>query len=140
MQTRDKERVEEKRDLELENIVGNLLIAEYQVDRLRTRLDDLVDGYRPQMKNNKGLHLYSNTITNGINYHLESMKLISVLVRTAARKNRVSLYSLYGVSGKQLKEDSQNNMLLCILTGSISRIIGMRIQRRNGDLHPDMKG
>ena len=52
MQTRDKERVEEKRDLELENIVGNLLIAEYQVDRLRTRLDDLVDGYRPQMKNN----------------------------------------------------------------------------------------
>ena len=42
MQTRDKERVEEKRDLELENIVGNLLIAEYQVDRLRTRLADLV--------------------------------------------------------------------------------------------------
>jgi hypothetical protein len=32
MQTRDK--AEEKRDLELENIVGNLLIAEYQVDRL----------------------------------------------------------------------------------------------------------
>ncbi len=59
MQTRDK--VEEKRDLELENIVGNLLIAEYQVDRLRTRLADLVSR----------LHLYSNTITNGINYHLE---------------------------------------------------------------------
>ena len=53
MQTRDKERVEEKRDLELENIVGNLLIAEYQVDRLRSRLTELVDGYRPQMKNNK---------------------------------------------------------------------------------------
>jgi hypothetical protein len=53
MQTRDKERVEEKRDLELENIVGNLLIAEYQVDRLRSRLAELVDGYRPQMKNNK---------------------------------------------------------------------------------------
>ena len=51
MQTRDK--TEEKRDLELENIVGNLLIAEYQVDRLRTRLADVVDGYRPQMKNNK---------------------------------------------------------------------------------------
>ena len=51
MQTRDK--TEEKRDLELENIVGNLLIAEYQVDRLRTRLADLVDGYRPQLKNNK---------------------------------------------------------------------------------------
>jgi hypothetical protein len=53
MQTRDKERVEEKRDLELENIVGNLLIGEYQVDRLRTRLADLASGYRPQMMKNK---------------------------------------------------------------------------------------
>ena len=51
MQTRDK--TEEKRDLELENIVGNLLIAEYQVDRLRSRLGDLVNGYSPKMKNNK---------------------------------------------------------------------------------------
>ena len=57
MQTRDKgkqsEEGEERRDLELENIAGNLLIAEYQVDRLRTRLSDMVNGYRPQMKNNK---------------------------------------------------------------------------------------
>jgi hypothetical protein len=53
MQTRDNGKAEEKRDLELENIVGNLLIAEYQVDRLRTRLADLVSGYRPQLiKNN----------------------------------------------------------------------------------------
>ena len=51
MQTRDK--VEEKRDLKLENIVGNLLIAEYQVDRLRSRLADVVSGYRPQMMKNK---------------------------------------------------------------------------------------
>jgi hypothetical protein len=28
----------EERDIELENIVGNLLIAEYQVDRLKNRL------------------------------------------------------------------------------------------------------
>jgi hypothetical protein len=56
MQTRDndkKQSEEEKRDPELENIIGNLLIAEYQVDRLRTRLSDLVNGYRPQMKQNK---------------------------------------------------------------------------------------
>ena len=56
MQTRDNDKKQsegEKRDLELENIVGNLLIAEYQVDRLRSRLAELVDGYRPQMKNNK---------------------------------------------------------------------------------------
>ena len=40
MQTRDngKQAAEEKRDLDLENIVGNLFIAEYQVDKLRTRL------------------------------------------------------------------------------------------------------
>ena len=36
---------EEKRDLQLENIVGNLLIAEYQVDKLRTRLTDMVSRY-----------------------------------------------------------------------------------------------
>jgi hypothetical protein len=41
MQTRDndkKQAEEEKRDLDLENIVGNLFIAEYQVDKLQTRL------------------------------------------------------------------------------------------------------
>ena len=59
MQTRDK--AEEKRDLELENIVGNLLIAEYQVDRLRSRLADVVSGYKPQMmKNNASTHLFKH--------------------------------------------------------------------------------
>ena len=56
MQTRDndkKQAAEEKRDLDLENIVGNLFIAEYQVDKLQTRLADLVYGYRPKMSNNK---------------------------------------------------------------------------------------
>jgi hypothetical protein len=59
MQTRDKDNdnkkqaAEEKRDLDLENIVGNLFIAEYQVDKLRTRLADLVYGYRSKMSNNK---------------------------------------------------------------------------------------
>ena len=55
MQTRDNEKqtAEEKRDLDLENIVGNLFIAEYQVDRLRTRLARLVYGYEAQMSNNK---------------------------------------------------------------------------------------
>ena len=64
MQTRDndkKQSEEEKRDPELENIVGNLLIAEYQVDRLRTRLSDLVNGYRPQMKQNKAsIHVFKH--------------------------------------------------------------------------------
>jgi hypothetical protein len=59
MQTRDK--AEEKRDLELENIVGNLLIVEYQVDRHRNRLADVVNGYRPQlMKNNASTHVFKH--------------------------------------------------------------------------------
>jgi hypothetical protein len=55
MQTRDKgkQSEDEGRDLELENLVGNLLVAEYQVDRLRTRLSDIINRYRPQIKNNK---------------------------------------------------------------------------------------
>jgi hypothetical protein len=61
MQTRDSKKQseegegEEKRDQELENIVGNLLVAEYQIDRLRlrTRLNDLINGYRPHITNNK---------------------------------------------------------------------------------------
>ncbi|MGI8834539.1 MAG: hypothetical protein ACR2IS_18120 [Nitrososphaeraceae archaeon] len=63
MQTRDngKQSEEEKRDLELENIVGNLLIAEYQVDKLGTRLSDVVNGYRPKMmKNNASTHVFKH--------------------------------------------------------------------------------
>ena len=50
-----------KRDLELENLVGNLLIAEYQVDRLRTRLGEIVNRYRPQKKqNNASTHVFKH--------------------------------------------------------------------------------
>jgi hypothetical protein len=54
MQTRDngKQAAEEKRDLELENIMGNLFIADYQVDKLRTRLSNLVYDYSPRVSNN----------------------------------------------------------------------------------------
>ena len=57
MQTRDrdndnnKQAAEEKRDLELENIAGNLFIAEYQVDKLRTRLARLGYGNETRMTN-----------------------------------------------------------------------------------------
>ncbi|MGH9877147.1 MAG: hypothetical protein ACRD5H_05870 [Nitrososphaerales archaeon] len=44
MQTKKADNVVGARDLELENIVGNLLIAEYQVDRLRSRLIERCDG------------------------------------------------------------------------------------------------
>jgi hypothetical protein len=38
------EQQEEERNIELENTVGNLMVAEYQVDRLRTRLSDSIRG------------------------------------------------------------------------------------------------
>ncbi|HKG89411.1 MAG TPA: hypothetical protein VKA95_13895 [Nitrososphaeraceae archaeon] len=63
MQTRDKgkESEDEIRDLELENIAGNLLIAEYQVDKLRARLSDMVNGYRPGMRYNKAsTHIFKH--------------------------------------------------------------------------------
>ena len=45
MQTKGpSEKQEEGRDIELENIVGNLMIAQYQVDRLRSRLSDRING------------------------------------------------------------------------------------------------
>ena len=64
MQTRNngKQTVEEKRDLDLENIVGNLFIAEYQVDKLRTRLSNLVYGHRRRMSNNNkaSIHVFKH--------------------------------------------------------------------------------
>jgi hypothetical protein len=70
MQTRDTRKQSEedgegegRRDLELENIVGNLLIAEYQIDKLRTRLADLVDGFRPETElrfNKTSAHVFKH--------------------------------------------------------------------------------
>jgi len=40
----ENEREVEKRDIELENIIGNLMIAEYQVDRLRNRVAEKLAG------------------------------------------------------------------------------------------------
>jgi hypothetical protein len=37
--------LEEQRDIELENIIGNLMIAQYQVDKLRSRLSERIGGY-----------------------------------------------------------------------------------------------
>ena len=40
----EEEDIYTKRDLDLENIAGNLMIAEYQVDKLRQRLSQQVRG------------------------------------------------------------------------------------------------
>ena len=42
----EQEDIETKRDLELENIAGNLMIAEYQVDKLRNKLSQQVRDIR----------------------------------------------------------------------------------------------
>jgi hypothetical protein len=76
MQTRGndnkKQAAEEERDLKLENVVGNLFIDEYQVDKLQIRLANLVCsydhgydydyGYRPQMSNNNkaSIHIFKH--------------------------------------------------------------------------------
>jgi hypothetical protein len=48
---------DEVRDRELENIVGNLLIAEYQVTKLRDRVTDRI-GNRLSPKAHKGVSTY----------------------------------------------------------------------------------
>ncbi len=42
MQTRE---TEDNRDRELENIVGNLMIAQYQVEEIRSKLTGRIGGY-----------------------------------------------------------------------------------------------
>ena len=37
--------LKEERDIELENIIGNLMIAQYQVDKLRSKLSERIGGY-----------------------------------------------------------------------------------------------
>jgi hypothetical protein len=58
--------IDEDRDMELENIVGNLMIAQYQVDKLRSRLSERVGGYGSAGNKKASAHIFSNTMTNGI--------------------------------------------------------------------------
>lgn len=56
---------EEERDIELENIFGNLMIAEYQVDKLRTRLSQRVhenNAFGPGSRSNKmgSVHVFGH--------------------------------------------------------------------------------
>lgn len=67
------EQQEEERNIELENTVGNLMVAEYQVDRLRNRLSDNIREMVLVLKQvlevaKRDLHMYSSTIINGIRF------------------------------------------------------------------------
>ena len=52
--------IKEERDLELENIVGNLMIAQYQVDKLRSRLSERVGGYGSASNKNASVHVFKH--------------------------------------------------------------------------------
>jgi hypothetical protein len=52
--------IEEERDLELENIVGNLMIAQYQVDKLRSRLSERTVGYGSASNKKASVHVFKH--------------------------------------------------------------------------------
>jgi hypothetical protein len=52
--------IEEERDLELENIVGNLMIAQYQVDKLRSRLSERINGYGSISNKKASVHVFKH--------------------------------------------------------------------------------
>jgi len=52
--------IDEERDLELENILGNLMIAQYQVDKLRSRLGERVGGYGSASNKKASAHIFKH--------------------------------------------------------------------------------
>jgi hypothetical protein len=58
----NRKQVEEKRCIDIENLVGNLFIAEYQVYERRARLSDIVSGYGPKIlkHNNTSKHIFEH--------------------------------------------------------------------------------
>lgn len=52
--------IDEERDLELENVIGNLMIAQYQVDKLRSRLAERVGGYGSAANKKASSHIFKH--------------------------------------------------------------------------------
>ena len=50
----------EKRDIELENIVGNLMIAEYQVEKLRGRVTEKIGRYGYETDKKESSHMFKH--------------------------------------------------------------------------------
>lgn len=53
-------KTQEERDTELENIVGNLMIAQYQVDKLRSRLSERIAGYGSTSNKKASTHIFKH--------------------------------------------------------------------------------
>jgi hypothetical protein len=60
MQTRNSGKIVEEREIELENIIGNLLIAEYQVQKLRSRLTEKIGEVRSVLSKNKSSYTFKH--------------------------------------------------------------------------------
>lgn len=52
--------IKEEKNLELENIVGNLMIAQYQVDKLRSRLSERVGRYSSVNNKKPSMHVFKH--------------------------------------------------------------------------------
>jgi len=52
--------IKEEKNLELENIVGNLMIAQYQVDKLRSRLSERVRRYSSVNNKKSSMHVFKH--------------------------------------------------------------------------------
>jgi hypothetical protein len=52
--------IEEERDLELENIIGNLMVAQFQVDKLRHRLSERISGYGSAGNKKLSAHVFKD--------------------------------------------------------------------------------
>lgn len=63
MQTRKNTQIpdiDEDRDLDLENILGNLMIAQYQVDKLRSRLSERVGEHGSASNKKSSAHIFKH--------------------------------------------------------------------------------
>lgn len=60
MNNKNQPDVREETDLELENIVGNLMIAQYQVDKLRSRLSERISGYGSASNKKTSVHVFKH--------------------------------------------------------------------------------
>lgn len=60
MQTRNSSKIVEEREQELENIIGNLLIADYQVERLRSRLTEKIRELTSTSSKNKSAYTFKH--------------------------------------------------------------------------------
>jgi hypothetical protein len=60
MQTRNNSKIVEEREQELENIIGNLLIADYQVQKLRSRLTEKISEAHSASPKNKSAYTFKH--------------------------------------------------------------------------------